>query len=307
MIGAMSGGTGRWWRRVLGERRPSEELPAQRAAASAEAAAVSGRDAVLVFSRELYPLARRGVQRLVDTAPGWAEVFVVGFDPERPGEYDVELATGSLRHRVYGWEDVDSLGLPVKARAKDGTLNFVPGNMDWLLYLFDRDHPGYERLWWVEDDVRFGGPWSVLLDELRVRPEGLIAPRRRSREDAPEWFWWQYASYPEGVRQLATFHPFGRVTHAALEALLQAYRDGWKGHHETFLPTVVEAAGLGVYDPVDRYTVDTFRHRPFHRPPVPQDGRLWHPVRGARDREQHREAKRRQRMARLELDGGTAD
>lgn len=261
------------------------------------------REALLVLSRELYPPALRALARLVRTKPDWLDLHLVGFDPERTGWHEVEVegeagnAPVSLRHRVYGWDDVGSLGLPPKMLMEDGVLAFVPGNMDWLFYLFDRDNPGYDRIWWVEDDVRFGAPWRRLFRELRDRPEGLIAPRLRRIADDPEWTWWWTGRFPDDVEQLATFHPFGRLTHEALRALVQAYREGWKGHHETFLPTVVHHAGLGVYDPVDHYTRESFRYRPFHESPVPEGPLLWHPVRGTRDRKARWAAFQRQREA----------
>lgn len=247
-------------------------------------------DAFLFLSRELYPLSHGALRHLRSTVPDWAEVHVVGFDPDRVGSWPLSDNLPGT-HTLYGWDDVAALDVPVKMASEDRRLQLVPGNMDWIMLRFAQLHPQYDAYWWAEDDVRFRAPWSILLEALRPRPEGLLTTHVRSRADDPDWDWWPTVSYPEGVVELATFNPFGRLTHPAIDAILAAYRAGWKGHHESFLATAVATAGLGVHDLSDWYDDESFRWRPFHEPPVPPGPKLWHPVRGKADRKARHVAK----------------
>jgi hypothetical protein len=247
-------------------------------------------DAFLFLSRELYPLSQQALAHLRATVPEWAEVHVVGFDPDRVSVHEVADDLPHP-HTLYGWDDVAALDVPVKMTAEDGRLQLVPGNMDWIMLRFAQLHPEYDAYWWAEDDVRFRAPWSILLEALHDRPEGFLTTRLRTRADEPDWDWWETVDYPEGVVELASFNPFGRLTHPAIDAVLAAYRAGWKGHHESFLASAVATAGLGVYDVADWYDDDSFRWRPFHLPPVPEGPKLWHPVRGRADRKARHAAK----------------
>jgi hypothetical protein len=111
----------------------------------------------------------------------------------------------------------------------------------------------YRHYWLVESDVEYRGNWHALLDAWRGCEADLLACHLRRHADWPGWGWWRTLRWPSsaqlGKDQLhRAFLPFFRISLTALQALDQAHRDGWKGHFEALVPTVLQRAGMTVQD-----------------------------------------------------------
>lgn len=272
-------------------------------------------DAVLLMSRHLSNSTVSLVGQLRAALPDWLDLAVVGFDPERAGTEPISTpgatpgAVSRLgEHTIYGYDDVAALDLPRKIKHAETLPTVVPGNVDWIWLRFAQLHPEYDRIWWLEDDVRFSGDWRELFTTLGKESADLLTTHLHSRAERPDWDWWAENRMPEVAEpdQLMALMPFGRITRAGREAVLAAYGRGWWGHMESFVPTAVATAGLSVLDVRDHYTPTTFRFRPFHTPDdvgqVERDspGLLWHPVRTERDQIRRRRAHRRSRQAAID-------
>lgn len=127
------------------------------------------------------------------------------------------------------------------------------GNCHYPLLKFHKDYPEYDYCWVVEDDVLFSGDWSVLFDAFSDDPADLVAAYIRTYEDEPNWCWWSGVRAPDGVALsqddlYASFNPVNRLSAKALECLETEMRNGWRGHFEAIVPTVIAKHGMSMRD-----------------------------------------------------------
>jgi hypothetical protein len=133
---------------------------------------------------------------------------------------------------------------PLLARA-----DIIPGNqyaayID-LLPLF----PQVRYFWFVEYDVRFSGNWRTLLDGCSHSSADLLGCHIRTREEIPGWSWWPgILSKREPQKQLLGIRAFTwaiRLSRGALELVAQrCIQDGWTGHMEGLVPSLLFEAGM---------------------------------------------------------------
>jgi hypothetical protein len=247
------------------------------------------------------------LEQLVRQAPTWLDVHLVGFSPDGHEPDPVTVAGHTLRYLMYSHYDFVTLGFPEKGAPMGPHLTFklVPGNVDLMHLRFIADHPGYERYWWVEDDVRYGGDWSELFARFRRHPADLLGTSVRRRADDPDWAWWSGIELPgplatdRSVDWITAFIPFGAVTPAGARAVQAAYDERWRGHYEALWPMAIAHAGLRLGDfggcgefvhpadvnrhytstPVRNLNPGTFQYRPYHEDFDRSTGKLWHPIR----------------------------
>ncbi|WP_207512768.1 DUF3405 domain-containing protein [Longitalea luteola] len=138
--------------------------------------------------------------------------------------------------------------LPVSA-------TLIPGNNHFPLLHFYRQHPGYDFYWFIEDDVRFNGPWENLFNYFTAQPgqPDFISSHVRRFDEEPNWYWWNtlqhvYTFIPLHLR-IRSFNPIYRISNAALNCIHSIlYADKWRGHHEVLLPTLLSLEGLHIAD-----------------------------------------------------------
>ena len=111
---------------------------------------------------------------------------------------------------------------------------------------------GYRRIWVVEYDVDFAGPWSDFFSKLLNSKADLLATTLRRRSSSSAWTYWKRFGCPPTVRpehQHRSFLPILRLSARMLEAYLEALQDeAWRGHYEALLPTIALHNGLVVED-----------------------------------------------------------
>jgi hypothetical protein len=110
-----------------------------------------------------------------------------------------------------------------------------------------------EMLWIVDDRV-----WSDSgMDSFREAmdessPADFLATAVRKHADDPDWNWWKDLKAPDGQCPLETgvaaLLPLIRLSRAAAEVIVRGIADGWTGHPEAVLPTLVNRAGLKIED-----------------------------------------------------------
>jgi len=223
-------------------------------------------------------------------------------------EHRVDALPAHLRSAVFAAHEAElaALGLHDFPRAEaraDGSPTIVPGNVDFLQLLYQSRHPDRAFYWVMESDVRYSGAWSEFFAEADTSTADFIATNFARRVEAPDWPWWPSLHDPAGPytapNALHCFCPIYRLSRRAGEVLLARYREGWCGHAEATIPTILHRAGLRLEDlggrgpfvppgQRDRFYSSsrldrnlfpgTLRYRPVFGRVGRRPARLWHPV-----------------------------
>lgn len=109
-----------------------------------------------------------------------------------------------------------------------------------------------DHLWMVDDQVYYDGSWDAFRSELDNCDADLLATGVRVHSEEPDWNWWTSLVAPgmeeplsHGVAALLSLSRFSRV---GAEAVLCGVEEGWTGHLEALVPTLVNRAGLKIED-----------------------------------------------------------
>jgi hypothetical protein len=181
---------------------------------------------------------------------------------------------------------------------KGGHSELVP------LHFFAR-YPEFDSYWMIEYDVRFSGNWGDFLRHFEASGADLLATCLRNAEEDPGWVYWDTLEAPASQAPLrrqdrmSCFLPLYRLSRAAMAALDEGYREGWGGHAETTIPTMLKHKGFELEDigsssryvkPINRgrwYSNDpkdlagapgSFVARPVRFSMGREPDMLWHPV-----------------------------
>lgn len=229
-----------------------------------------------------------------ETGPGYAVVLLYNVTglrhlPEIPEDIEVcRFTQADLDHGQYP--------------RKPAVLSSY--NVDLFPLHFARCHPQYRHYWVVEYDVRFSGCWDTLFGHFGHNAADLLGTTLYRYDVDPTWENWASVVTPDGrgARRdwVRGFFPICRLSSAAIAALDQAYRQGWGGHFEATVPTILKLAGLALEDiggtgefvaPGNRnrfydntrtdpnLAPGSFIYRPVRTEPGLRPDRLWHPVR----------------------------
>lgn len=193
--------------------------------------------------------------------------------------------------------DLRALGFPHKGR------RLSAWDVELFVLLFARRNPSYRYVWGVEYDVAFTGRWSTLFDAFADSPADLLATTIHRYPVHPAWENWKTVRTPAGRPRpdslLRAFMPCHRLSRRGVLALEQGYAEGWAGHYEATVPTVIARAGLILEDiggdgefvapgnrnrfytntpSADSLAPGSFVFRPARATPGAEPDRLWHPV-----------------------------
>lgn len=132
-----------------------------------------------------------------------------------------------------------------------GTL--VPGCNNLPLLRFHKLFGGhYDNYWMIEDDVYFSGEWWNFFHQFDGMKDDFFTTNIRRHSEDPHWGWWGTLSHPsKHIRveeRIASFNPVYRISSRAAEFLFNAYFEGWMGHHEVLMPTLLYHAGFSISD-----------------------------------------------------------
>lgn len=203
-----------------------------------------------------------------------------------------------VRVQFFNKDDIRNLGYPRKGRI------LSPSDVEMFAIYFWRKNPHFSDYWVVEYDVRFSGSWSVLFTHFIGSRADLLGTTLHRFDINPAWENWRTLSPPGAMpprhKLLRGFFPIYRLSSRAMVALHEAYMQGWAGHCESLMPTVLGLAGLELEDiggngefvragnvgrfyTNNRLSADlgpgSLICRPIHSRAGRRPNTLWHPVR----------------------------
>lgn len=130
----------------------------------------------------------------------------------------------------------------------------VPGSQHFPLLEFSRQ-TDYTRYWLIECDVEFSGNWASLLDRTFESDADLICSHLHPCSTAPHESLWRSLAAPGALGlgppldwAYSAFLPVSRFTARALRAVDRAHQDGWRGHSEVLIPSVMSQAKFEMAD-----------------------------------------------------------
>jgi len=141
--------------------------------------------------------------------------------------------------------------LPYREKHRQHARTFWPRNIDLPLMWFFRKNPQYHYYWVMEYDVRFTGDWLDFFQHFARNRSDLLATTLFDHAFRPDWDNWSSLTSPRVVAnedRVRALFPLYRLSNAALAALHQAYCDGWSGHYEVTIPTILKTQGFKLED-----------------------------------------------------------
>lgn len=180
--------------------------------------------------------------------------------------------------------------------------SIVPGSNHFPALQFFLDYPDYDFYWLIEYDVRFSGDWRDFFRYFAHSNADLLTCDIRSYIEKPNWSWWELKHPSKNIplrKRYASFNPIYRISNRGLKLIDRLQREGWSGHHEVLLPTLLYNHGLRLRDfggngkfvkredknrfYLNNSTKSTVRWRPPFKKIGTKDQKLYHPVKPLQD------------------------
>jgi hypothetical protein len=177
--------------------------------------------------------------------------------------------------------------------------SIMPGSNHFPVIEFAFAHPEFDSVWAVEFDVIYTGDWRAIFDAVENQID-FVATHFRRYVDEPSWPWWKLGrrfngqfAWLDKQLLLASFNPIFRLSHRAASFLRTMFHDGWMGHYEVSMATLLNLNGFQIeelggdspFTPRDRrgrfYRIEeTLRWRPEFTPEAVRNrpNTLFHPV-----------------------------
>jgi len=128
----------------------------------------------------------------------------------------------------------------------------VPGNNHFPLLKYYLEYPDFEYYWLIENDVRFIGDWNFFFDSFGKLTHDFISSHIRDYPQEPDWYWWDSfrsdGQVPGHSNYVRSFNPIYRISNAALKCVHNLLIDGWQGHHEVLIPTILKYLNYKILD-----------------------------------------------------------
>lgn len=134
------------------------------------------------------------------------------------------------------------------------TTSLVPGSNHFPLLKFYLENPNYHYYWNIEDDVCYNGEWENFFDFFTNTPidSDFLSCNVQDYNDQPSWYWWNTIAHPTKqipqTLKVRSFNPIYRLSNRALKYLHEKLSEGWAGHHEIVIPTLLKNAGFLIND-----------------------------------------------------------
>jgi hypothetical protein len=257
-----------------------------------------GAECIVFLAHHAQPGAMAALEKLVAEC-GSSFTIIPVFDQTKKS-FSVEHIANA---RVVHWKQVVRQ-LPYHEKHREHRGTFWPRNIEMPLMGFFQESPRYSNYWLMEYDVRFTGDWKEFFGHFGGSRSDLLATTIFDYDFRPEWDNWRTLRSPQSVperKRVRALLSLCRLSNAALQAVHQAYCEGWSGHYEVTIPTILRTRGLTLEDfgGSGRYVAPGNRNRFYRNSPeiaglapgtftvapnvISEEyppGMLWHPIKG---------------------------
>jgi len=129
----------------------------------------------------------------------------------------------------------------------------LPGSNHFPLLKFYRENSEYDFYWCIEDDVHYNGDWFEFFQFFQKHSSSdFISSHLTDFKDIPNWYWWNTLSHKKEFiskkHKIRSLNPIYRISNKALNYLDKQLKDGWQGHHEVLIPTLLKREGFSIQD-----------------------------------------------------------
>lgn len=202
---------------------------------------------VLFCAHYLTPAITSEFQRIHSAAKGIGHDALLFYDNSRNDFDPNRFAPGSFE--LFTRDEVatryDMTSCSPQGRIYDGNTTFP-------ILWFALRHPEYNHIWRIEYDVRFNGEWRDFFRAFDQNDSDLLTTTLTRQQHFPQWKWWYTARKPWYVLKkpelIRGFLPVCRLSAKACQILDSAYRQGWAGHDEVSVPTILYAKQCVIED-----------------------------------------------------------
>ena len=169
---------------------------------------------------------------------------------------DIPQKVKKYNYLCIDYDDISGLNYPIvkdevrKSKipmAKAAILN----NYKFAILKFFLDKKDYDHYWYIEYDVRYSGKWSQFFKSFDNNNKDLLTSYLRYHEEEPQWLLW-YLEHPDKTipeaERIRSFNPVMRLSNKALAFLHESLIDGWIGHLEVLIPTLLYKNGFEIED-----------------------------------------------------------
>lgn len=186
----------------------------------------------ILFSREVDRTALKFQKKL----EGTCDFFMLTY---ADAEKEFLGKDKGVNRAIYSRQSLATTFSDSKPKFHDDGWTIMPGNLDLCQLKFISDHPGYDYYWFCEDDVRYTGDIAALISRFALHSEDLLATNYRTILQG----WRHKRSFKspvyEEIPTKSVFLPFFRLSKSGADALKDAYKAGWSGHHEISWPAIL--------------------------------------------------------------------
>ncbi|MDD1684075.1 MAG: DUF3405 domain-containing protein, partial [Methanoregula sp.] len=176
--------------------------------------------------------------------PGSPDVWLV-LDGRTPGATEIHERFERC-YVIYESELFSRLPYPRSEGAS------VHANVHFPILDFYLHHPEYDYYWVIEFDVRYTGDWGSFLRPYSASGHDFVTCHIRYFYEEPCWWWWDSLHHPvktfERTGYIRSFNVIYRISNRALALIHGALQDGWRGHPEVLLPTILYNSGCTLLD-----------------------------------------------------------
>jgi len=168
---------------------------------------------------------------------------------------DITKKVKKYRYICFNKEGISDLNYPIvkdEQRGAEVPLNkaFQYCNYQLSILKFFLENRDYDYYWYIEYDVRYSGKWRDFFDYFN-NDKDLITSHIRFYDEEPKWLFW-YLKHPNlsipDLKRIRSFNPVMRISNKALTYLHESFLDGWIGHLEVLIPTLLHNNGFELED-----------------------------------------------------------
>jgi len=191
-------------------------------------------------------------QNISSESEGIADAYLLCDDKN----IDITKKVKKYRYFCFNKEGISDLNYPiVKDEKRKAEVPFKKAfqlsNYQLSILKFFLENRDYDYYWYIEYDVRYSGKWSQFFKYFNNNDSDLITSYLRYYKEEPRWPHW-YLNHPELTipesERIRSFNPVMRISNKALTYLHESFLDGWIGHLEVLIPTLLHKNGFELED-----------------------------------------------------------